>query len=104
MHWLVFCVDKPNVSELRAELTPAHLKYLDSKEHFIFVSARQDSDDGSQYVGSMFILDVPNKAAAEDFIEGETFYRAGLFQTVIIRRLKRGRFHPELATAAEDRK
>lgn len=96
MLWMIVCIDKPNSEKLRAELTPAHLKYLDQVEHLIFLSSRQDTDDGSKFIGSIFIIRVPSRKDAEAFIQNEDFYRGGLFETVMIRRLNKGRFHPEL--------
>ena len=97
MLWFIMCVDKPNSAELRAERLAEHRKYLDGVNHLIFFSGPQESDDGSKLIGSFFIVNVPSRAAAEAFVADETFNRAGLFESVMIRRLRKGRFHPELA-------
>ncbi|OWT60284.1 hypothetical protein CEY11_11575 [Candidimonas nitroreducens] len=95
MLWMIMCTDKPNQAEKRAELLAAHRKYLDGKNDMIFFSGPQESDDGSRMIGSLFIVSAPAKKGAEDFIYNETFYQAGVFADVAIRRVRKGRFFPE---------
>ncbi|MCC7080825.1 MAG: YciI family protein [Burkholderiales bacterium] len=99
MLWSISCIDTPNTAAKRAELLASHREYLNRWDPVIFFSGPQQTDDGSQAVGSLFILNVPSRARAQEFIDGETFYRAGVFETVTIRRLRKGHFHPELADA-----
>ena len=100
MLWIISCIDKPNSAALRGELLATHRKYLDGWNDKIFFSGPQETDDGTQFIGSFFILNVPSRAEAQRYIEGETFYVAGLFESVTIRRLKKGRFHPEVVEMA----
>jgi uncharacterized protein len=97
MLWAVICEDNPNTAEKRAELLPAHREHLNKWDPVIFFSGPQQTDDASENVGSLFILNVPDRARAQEFIETETFYRAGIFAKVTIRRVRKGHFHPELA-------
>jgi uncharacterized protein YciI len=100
MLWVIICVDKPNSAAKRAEHLLAHRKYLDNPLHQIFFSGPQESDDGSAVVGSLFIIKAPSRTEAQAFVDGETFYRAGVFESVTIRRMRKGRFQPELANVA----
>ncbi|AEI81994.1 hypothetical protein CNE_BB1p05740 (plasmid) [Cupriavidus necator N-1] len=100
MLWMINCTDKPNSAALREKYLTTHRAYLDGWNDKIFFSGPQQNDDGSAFVGSFFIIDVPSRAEAQRFIEGETFHAAGVFETVNIRRLKKGRFHPQVAEAA----
>lgn len=95
MLWMIMCTDKPNQAEKRAEFLAAHRKYLDAKNDMIFFSGPQEKDDGSGMVGSLFIVNAPARKDAEDFIHNETFYQAGVFADVVIRRIRKGRFFPE---------
>ena len=97
MLWRIYCVDKADTTEKRAELLPAHREYLNKWDAIIFFSGPQQTDDAAQNIGSLFILNVPDRAKAQAFIENETFYRAGVFANVTITRLRKGHFHPELA-------
>ncbi|AQV99185.1 YciI family protein (plasmid) [Cupriavidus necator] len=99
MLWMINCVDKPNSAALREKYLATHRAYLDGWNEKIFFSGPQQNDEGSAFVGSFFIIDVPSRAEAQRFIEGETFHAAGVFESVNIRRLKKGRFHPQVADA-----
>ncbi|MCY0853478.1 YciI family protein [Cupriavidus sp. D39] len=99
MLWMINCTDKPNSAALREQYLATHRAYLDGWNDKIFFSGPQQSDDGSVFVGSFFIIDVPSRTEAQRFIEGETFHAAGVFESVNIRRLKKGRFHPQVAEA-----
>jgi uncharacterized protein YciI len=45
----------------------------------------------------VFIVNVPNREAAEKFSSEEPFRKAGLFQTVKITRMRRGQWNPQAA-------
>ncbi len=46
--------------------------------------------------GSLFILNVEDRAEAEAYIYNEVFYKAGIFASVTIRRMRKGRYNPAL--------
>jgi uncharacterized protein YciI len=96
MLWVINCVDKPNTANTRAELLQQHRKYLDEMVQQIFFSGPQQNDDATEMLGSLFIINVPSRAKAQAFIEGETFFRAGVFDNVTITRVRKGRFQPSL--------
>src|SRR5258707_4439523 len=48
-----------------------------------------------------FIINVPNRQAAENFSAEEPFRKAGLFKTVKITRMRRGQWNPEAAHACD---
>jgi uncharacterized protein YciI len=97
MLWMILCTDNPANAHKRADTLAEHRKYLDDHGDVIFFSGPQESDDGDKVIGSMFIVNVADKKAAEDFIYNESFYKAGVFGDVVIRRMRKGRFHPERA-------
>ena len=47
------------------------------------------SDDGEAMIGSMLVLDVADRAAAEAFAEADPYAKAGLFESTTIKRWKR---------------
>jgi uncharacterized protein YciI len=55
------------------------------------------AEDGKTRTGSVLIVNVPDRKAAESFSADEPFRRAGLFQTVKIARMRRGQWNPEAA-------
>lgn len=89
MHYIVFAVDKPGHVDLRLANRPAHLEYLKSKRDIIVTAGPMQSDDGDAMIGSMLVLDVPDRAAAEDFAKGDPYAKAGLFESTVIKRWKR---------------
>ncbi len=97
MLWIIFCIDKPGMRRLRNLYLEAHRAYLGANVHRLFFSGPHLSDDGASQIGSVFILKAESRDEAQAFLEGEDLYRAGVFDTVTIRRVRRGRFNAELA-------
>lgn len=97
MLWVIICVDKPGSEALRNEHLDAHRQYLAAHSHRLFFTGPQLSDDGARQIGSVFIVKADSRDEAQRFVEGEDLFRAGVFDSVTIRRIRRGRLNPELA-------
>jgi hypothetical protein len=100
MLYAIHCVDKPNAAALRQELRPPHQAYLKTQTGIIVVAGATQSDDGETATGSMFIVNVDGRAAAEAFAKGDPFNSGGLFESVFISRMRKGHWHPENAEGA----
>ena len=96
MIYSVYCQDAENTAALREQHLVAHRAYLDLWRDKIFFSGPLQSDDASVAHGSLFVLIVANRAEAERFIQTETFYTNGIFSSVTIRRMRKGRYNPAL--------
>ena len=96
MIYSVYCQDAENTAALREEHLVAHRAHLDAWRDKIFFSGPLQSDDAAVAHGSLFILIVENRAEAERFIQTETFYNNGIFASVTIRRMRKGRYNPAL--------
>src|SRR3954447_3967228 len=96
MLWIVYCIAKTNIGEVRAAASAAHSAYLKSKEDMIFFSGQTLTDDGQGTTGNVFIIYAKTRAEAQAFSDGEGYTRAGVFESVHITRMKKGRFKPEL--------
>ena len=72
-------------------------------EHLVALAVLKTlAEDGATRTGSVFIINVPNRQAAEKFSAEEPFRKAGLFKTVKITRMRRGQWNPAAApTTAE---
>ena len=92
MLYILYMEDGPRASEIRAATREKHLAYL-ARHKDILVLA----EDGATRTGSVLILNVPDRAAAEAFAANEPFRRAGLFATVKLTRMRRGQWNPEAA-------
>src|SRR5688500_9209218 len=96
MLWAIYCVDKPNSAALRAEHQQRHSAYPKETDSVIFCTGPMPSDDASANVGSLWIVVANSRSDAQAFVDGEAFFRAGVFESVAIRRVRKGHFHPEL--------
>ena len=87
---------------IRDATRKAHLAYLERHKDIVVLAGGTLAEDGATRTGSVFIINVPNRQAAEKFSAEEPFRKAGLFKTVKITRMRRGQWNPEAApTTAE---
>lgn len=89
MLFLCVLIDKPNSNALRMATRPKHLEHLETIKSKINACGPQLSDDGQTMIGSFFIFDVPDRAAAEALVEADPYTQAGLFESKIIRACRR---------------
>lgn len=86
MIYVVHCLDKPGHVAKRMELVDEHRAYLASKPVDILSSGPLLSEDGSEMIGSLFIVDAASRAKVEAFSAGDPFTKADLFQSVNVQR------------------
>lgn len=86
MHFVVICLDKSNSLDLRLANRAAHLDYLRNHSNTIRTCGPLLGDDGETMIGSMLILDVPNRESAEAILAEDPYRQAGLFASVDVRR------------------
>lgn len=100
MLYAVYCVDKPNSADKRLELRPPHQEYLATQTDIIVLAGATQTDDGETATGSMFIVNVDGRPAAEAFAKGDPFNKGELFESVTVKRMRKGHWHPENAENA----
>ncbi|MQX36089.1 YciI family protein [Roseospira navarrensis] len=88
MLFAVYCLDKPNSKDLRLSTRAAHLEHAKAHTDSIRLGGPLLTDDGEGMVGSLLILDMPDKAAVEAFVRDDPYFQAGLFEAVLIRPFK----------------
>ena len=93
---IVFCSDREGSAQLRKELQAVHRNYLSDWSDSICFSGPQQYETGDAFVGSVFLLNVGTYQQAMDFIQNEPYNAAGVFASVTVRRLSKGRFNPAL--------
>lgn len=86
MIYVVHCLDKSGHVAKRMKLVDEHRAYLATKPVDILSSGPLLSEDGSEMIGSLFIVDAANRAEVETFSAGDPFTKAGLFQSVNVQR------------------
>lgn len=85
MLYMICCFDVPDGGAARQAAMDAHLVYV--KQHigkFESIGPLMDAD-GKTAVGSLFIGDFPDAAAARAHINADPFTRAGVFESVVVR-------------------
>lgn len=89
MQFVLHCLDKPGQQALRAATHPAHLAYMTGFADKVVVAGPMLEDDGETMCGSMIVIDLEDRAAAESFSRNDPYTQAGLFESVSIRRWKK---------------
>ena len=85
--YCVMCIDKPDSGALRHENRPAHLEYVVS-QNYVKMGGPLVGDDGETMIGSLLLLDVDNRAAAQAFVDNDPYHKAGLFERIEVQRFK----------------
>lgn len=76
--------DRPGSLDLRMATRPAHLEYLEAQAGKI-VTGGAMLDASGQACGSLLIVDVEDRAAAEAFAAADPYSKAGLFESSVVR-------------------
>lgn len=85
----IYCVDKPGHAPVRAENRPAHLEYVRQWAENMVIGGPMLTADGDGMVGSLLVIDLPDEAAAHDWCANDPYAKAGLFESVLVRRFKK---------------
>lgn len=84
MLFAVICTDRPGSLDLRLATRPTHLAYLTTyADRLIEAGPLLDAD--GRPAGSLLLIDVEDRAAAEGFAASDPYAKAGLFESTVIR-------------------
>ncbi|WP_199553497.1 YciI family protein [Sandaracinobacteroides hominis] len=81
--YAIHCIDKPQQRELRASTREQHLAYLESAIEQVLVAGPLLDDEGLP-IGSMLLMEFPDRRAAVAFAAEDPYARAGLFASVAV--------------------
>ncbi len=85
MLFLAEIVNKTGIDDLHKANRDAHIEYLKKTYDAVRAAANlKDSLDG-ETTGIVWIIEAPDKAAAERVVKDDPFYTAGLRQSVTVR-------------------
>jgi len=87
--YVISCIDKPGHEETRAANRPDHLAYLTKFANHVFAAGPYLAEGGDGMTGSLLIMDFESFDDARSFADGDPYNRAGLFESVDVRRWKR---------------
>ena len=86
MLFVIIAKDHADSTELRANTRPTHLEHLG--RHDVRHAGPMLSDDQTQPIGSVVIVDVADLTAARDFAASDPYSVAGLFAEVNVHPFK----------------
>ncbi len=85
--FVLHCLDKADSIDLRMATRERHLAYVQSRAADVKIAGPMFDDQGGM-AGSMFILDVADKAAAKAFSDADPYTQAGLWRQVELNPVK----------------
>lgn len=87
MPFVVRCIDRPEAGSLRQRTRAIHLEYMIRHRDLVRYGGPLQ-DEGGRTIGSLVVLDLPDRAAVDAFLTSEPYARAGLFGEVEVVRLR----------------
>ena len=84
MYFIILAEDKADSLQLRMDNRPAHLDYAAAQGCVVLAGPLLSESADPKPRGSMLIVDVKDRAAAEAFAAGDPYALAGLFAKVDI--------------------
>ena len=97
MLYAVHCVDAKGVEELRNKHLAPHKEYLVGQKHILVVGGALFTEGTDEALGSLYIVNVANRQAAEAFSKADPFTAAGVFGTVTITAMRKSHWNPASA-------
>ena len=85
MLFSIHCMDREGALQDRLDNYTAHRAHLNGTSTTIVLAGPIAKDDGETPVGSMFVVDVANRAEAEAFNREDPFYKLGIWDHSSIR-------------------
>jgi uncharacterized protein YciI len=82
-YFAIHCIDKPDSADLRAETRSEHLRHVEGVADRVLVAGPLLDLDGAP-IGSLLIVDFPERRAAIDFAAADPYAQAGLFASVAV--------------------
>jgi uncharacterized protein YciI len=90
MHWLIKCRSKPNTDALRLATIDAHRNFLDGYPEVTWYSGPLFTDDNKNAIGSLRLIEFPDRNGALGYINADPYTKAGIFQSISVERCKPG--------------
>jgi uncharacterized protein YciI len=90
MHWLIKCRSKPYTDALRLATIDAHSNFLDGYPEVTWYSGPLFTDDNKNAIGSLRLIEFPDRDAALAYINADPYTKAGIFDSITVERWKPG--------------
>lgn len=80
MRWVAIFTDTPAMLAVRAQWGQAHLDYLAQHLDAIVLAGGCRHEEGGDYIGGLWVLEVPSRARAVELIEQDPYFVHGARQ------------------------
>ena len=97
MLYAVHCVDAKGVESIRNQHLTPHKDYLIGQAHILVVGGALLAEGTDELIGSLYIVNVANREAAEAFSKSDPFTQAGVFASVTITAMRKSHWNPASA-------
>ncbi|MFC8656265.1 YciI family protein [Streptomyces parvus] len=84
MPFYVYAQDQPDVADQLMEWCEEHWSYMDRFDDRLILRGPTVSDDGEEHTGSVHVVDLADRAAAERFAREEPFWKADLYRDLTV--------------------
>ncbi|MFD4129751.1 YciI family protein [Streptomyces globisporus] len=84
MLFYVYAQDQPGVADQLEALCEEHWSYMDGFDSRLILRGPTVSDSGEEHTGSVHVVDLADRAAAERFAGEEPFWKAGLYRDLTV--------------------
>lgn len=102
MLYIINCWEKPGMAATVAEIRETHQHYLHQTGKNLVLAGGMLTEDGKGRLGSVYLVNMPNRKAAEDWLANEPFNKAGIFGSSTLEKMRKGHWHPENAPKTAD--
>ena len=102
MLYMLYGVDGSEGASRRATAREEHFAYLKKHEALLVLGGATLADEDDARTGSLLVINVPDRAAADSFADGEPLRKAGVFQSYTVNRMRRGQWNPAAAPATAE--
>lgn len=83
MEFVLYCLDRPDAGKARQAARAPHLAYIADKQHLFRYGGPLLSPDGVPQ-GSLIVLDLPDRAALDEYLRGDPYFSGGMFESIAI--------------------
>ncbi len=91
IHALFFGIDFPGGMAKRVKNRAAHENYLNNHDNMVMARGPLLTENGTEPVGSIWLLDLPDLNAGRELLEGDPFYKSGIYKEEMFVRWRFGR-------------
>ncbi len=90
--FIVHALDRPGALPIRLEYSAAHRAYVETLDQHgveLVLSGPLQSDDGETMIGSLFLINAPDRETLEKATRSDPFYTKNVWDVVSITRFHR---------------